>query len=1235
MKLKLLLLVLQLLLYFMVTTAAAQQLTRQWVQRLNGVAGKNEAPVDVAVDAEGNSYVTGSSFGAIDPIITNTVKYSPTGEQLWVAQNKTLRSVSAIEVDNAGGVYITGYLLDSVQADFVTIRYDAATGEQVWLSSYGTAGNNDLAVDLAVDSAGGIYVTGSSSDAAIIGNATVVVSTVRYEATTGKETWSSTYDRPGSSDRAAAIAVDNQGRVYVTGTSSIRDTVAALTVLQYNATTGDEIWASRYEGPSGSNNIAVDMAIDDEGVYVTGFSFILGSASDFITIRFDAADGTQRWAKYFVSSGNSNEIPYAIEVDNQGGVYVTGSSGIIGSSDTEYVTVKYEAATGEEIWNSRYNGSSELTDQAFDIAVDNQGGVFVTGYSFLTDFDTDYATVRYDAASGQQVWVMRYSGPEGVNNRFNIATAIAFDNQGGIIVTGESFGDYGTVRYNATTGEQLWVQRFNVEENVNDFAISVAVDAEGNSYVTGTSEELFPRLTTVKYSPTGELLWVVKFEGLSWAQDIAVDNQGGVYVTGQHFGEEFSPDIATIRYDAATGAQVWARSYNGPAAFWPDSAAAITVDNQGGVFVTGVSYNEEGGSEFATVRYNATSGEQTWVSRYSGENSQFNHATAITVDNQGGVYVTGYSFIDSTNTAYITVRYAAANGQQTWATRYNESGGTEIATDIAADNTGGIYVTGYSRSYNTGYDYATIQYEAATGAENWVSRYNGQSNRDDLARAIAADTSGGVYVTGTSFVSDSLSDFATVRYDAATGAQAWASRYDELSDRQEARDIAIDRQGGIFVTGVNYSDQNADFATVRYDPVSGEQTWVDRYNSANNNEDIAVTLAVDARNNVIVTGYSFDPATRYDFLTIKYGQCPTLAAVSIAGDPTVAVNTDNSPYSFSVAGASTFIWNITDIDGNAYTDFSGQGTDSISVDWPAQPNVYKLTAFYTAGEGCEAGSAVSYVYVSDAEAGFVTGAGWSDSPPNPDYELMQRRGNLFWGLLAGYEEQDDVQGMALVVLESGPDIFRSTSLEDGSLVISGNKAFFKGRGSLTHLDGFISRTDDRRFGFLVAATDGHFGPGSASDQLRLKIWVLNADGSEGEVVYDNQVGCSTNLDENAIACAGIKEGDVVINNNNDLNLFAQQLTTLGAAPETQEFQAFPTVFSDRTTLAFTTDRRSDYTLELYDLKGALVRKVSAGTADAGKRYEQEIQAEGLERGLYLVRLTTDSKVQTVKLIVQK
>ena len=89
--------------------------------------------------------------------------------------------------------------------------------------------------------------------------------------------------------------------------------------------------------------------------------------------------------------------------------------------------------------------------------------------------------------------------------------------------------------------------------------------------------------------------------------------------------------------------------------------------------------------------------------------------------------------------------------------------GDDTATAMALDAQGNVYVTGRSDGGASLYDYATIKYNP-DGKALWVKRYGGPGNRDDSASAIALDGQGSVYLGGTSAKSDTGQDYLIIKY---------------------------------------------------------------------------------------------------------------------------------------------------------------------------------------------------------------------------------------------------------------------------------------------------------------------------------------------------------------------------------------------------------------------------------------------------------------------------------------
>lgn len=337
-----------------------------------------------------------------------------------------------------------------------------------------------------------------------------------------------------------------------------------------------------------------------------------------------------------------------------------------------------------------------------------------------------------------------------------------------------------------------------------------------------------PGLAGTSASPavTGTRLWVQRFAGPGSGDDlansVAVSPSGGtVFVTGYTFGG--SQDYTTFAYNAATGAKLWARRYNGPGKR-ADEASSLAVSPSGGaVFVTGYTTGAAG-TDYATVAYDAATGARLWAKRYNGPGNGDDYASSVAVSPSGDtVYVTGTSTSATPGTDYVTVAYDAATGATRWVRRYHGlmyglDGASKVTVSPSGDM---VYVTGTSiGTTTTNYDYATVAYNAATGTRVWVSRYNGPANAVDSARSLAVSPSGDtVFVTGSSTGTGSNDDYATVAYNAATGTQVWASRYNGPANSTDAAySVAVSPvTGAVFVTGISYGrNGNGDYLTVGY-----------------------------------------------------------------------------------------------------------------------------------------------------------------------------------------------------------------------------------------------------------------------------------------------------------------------------------------------------------------------------------------------------------------------------------
>jgi len=853
---------------------------------------------------------------------TQTSGFSDSMRQAWVSHYASRLlpgsdAAAAIAVDASGNAYVTGYIMNPpFGLDYLTVKYDPS-GKQVWDARYdGEGSRDDMAIAIQVDAAGNVFVAGESYGA----GTDVDYVTIKYNSA-GMEQWIARYDgAAGLNDHPSALALDDAGNVYVTGFVSSSDYLSDFATVKYNAN-GVQQWVARYNGPGNDYDDAIALAVDRSGqVYVTGFSIGLDTGLDYATIKYSSS-GAEQWVARYSSPEHYADAPSAIHTDGSGNVYVTGGSS--GSNQySDYLTIKYNSA-GAEQWVARYNGPDNNRDAATDLSIDNQGNVYVTGWSQSSTTELDYFTVKYNGAGAPQ-WAARYNGP---GNGWDEALAITIDHTGNAYVTGWSASrdtivstDYATIKYNAAGVEQ-WVVRYSGPGEESDEARALAVDSLGNVYVTGFSRGAGTShdYATIKYNGVGVPQWVARYDGPGTAQDeltaMTIDHFGNVYVTGKsRVGT--TVDFLTVKYNRG-GVQEWVARYNGPENADAEPVA-IAVDGAGNVYVTGSSlWSSHTDGDCITIKYNS-SGLEQWRARYNGPGNGLDDARAMVLDKAGDVYVSGTSLGIGTGLDYVTIKYNASGAEQ-WVARYNGLGNSgDRACALALDDSGNIYVTGSSYRSSDFSEVVTIKYNSA-GVQQWEARYAGPGASRNEATTLTVDGSGNVYVLGSSSIWRNyplqwVGDYVTIKYNTG-GARQWAAIYDGpglLYDEPAA--LALDDWGNVYVTGRSWGgSSDFDYGTVKYNS-TGKQKWVVRYNGSRDTEDAANNIAVDDSGNVCVTGYS-----QGDFATFKYDS---------AGAEKWRVFYDGSPEDFAIALAVNAAGEVY-VAGNSQDNFFDWGIYTI------------------------------------------------------------------------------------------------------------------------------------------------------------------------------------------------------------------------------------------------------------------------------------------------------------------
>lgn len=188
--------------------------------------------------------------------------------------------------------------------------------------------------------------------------------------------------------------------------------------------------------------------------------------------------------------------------------------------------------------------------------------------------------------------------------------------------------------------------------------------------------------------------------------------------------------------------------------------------------------------------------------------------------------------------------------------------------------------------------------------------------------------------------------------------------------------------------------------------------------------------------------------------------------------------------------------------------------------------------------------------------------------------------------------------------------------------VSGATARYKGEGTIN---------GSGWYGFILSAIDGQVNGGGNVDKFRIKIWDRN---NRDVIIYDNNLG---DTGDDALAETILVGGSIVVHEAKKATSSSKLVAGGAVAEKTLKgsFYSYPTAFSERTTIAFSLEKEEAYVLEVFDMKGALVKKIASGSAEAHRMYEFELRSDGMREGIYITRLTTASTVQSLKVVLKR
>jgi uncharacterized repeat protein (TIGR01451 family) len=431
----------------------------------------------------------------------------------------------------------------------------------------------------------------------------------------------------------------------------------------------------------------------------------------------------------------------------------------------------------------------------------------------------------------------------------------------------------------------------------SDSGKAIAVDGNGNVYIAGESYNSVtpgswtgpegqlplhphsggPDIMVMKLDSSGTYQWHTFYgdDDNQWANGIAVDGDGNVYVTGFTDGAQWLGDEGAepLRYGQADGAHIvvlkldtdgvyqWHTFYG----YWVDEGKAIAVDGGGDVYVTGYSSGSSGqgwvgmtalhahsgsGYDLVVLKLD-TNGDYQWHTFYGASGGTgYDEGNGIAVDANGNVYVTGESDLTWQGSGAspdplhahsnpgeqkpdIFVLKLDTEGAYRWHTFHGATYANpywalgEIGYGIALDPGGNVYVTGEGNAtwgtplhaHSGARDITVLKLNNA-GVLQWHTFYG--SNGSNYGRAIAVKDNN-VFVAGdgyTSWLGDgganplhphtSSSNIALLKLD-TDGAYRWHTFYGSGDDLGYG--VAADDSGNVYVTGESGTSWQGDGGT--------------------------------------------------------------------------------------------------------------------------------------------------------------------------------------------------------------------------------------------------------------------------------------------------------------------------------------------------------------------------------------------------------------------------------------
>ena len=325
------------------------------------------------------------------------------------------------------------------------------------------------------------------------------------------------------------------------------------------------------------------------------------------------------------------------------------------------------------------------------------------------------------------------------------------------------------------SGTLLWDDAVGSGFGFVEDGMAVAAAADGTVFLAGYDTDAAEARDAWlrRYSAEGEPLWPQSHAGPGGANDeirgLLLDDDGTLYAMGYQSTATTGLD-AWLRSYNLQGAEVWTRTYDGPASV-TDVFHAASFDAEGNLVVGGYHGVAGEGADVLLRKY-STEGDVLWTRTYSGGNGGNDLVWDVATSPAGHVYVAGYETGTVGEGLNAWLAKVDTDGNMVWTRSYNGAASLDdyfIGVEVVGDDD--VVVCGYEKAVEYPWHAFVRRYDSL-GMIVWTDEHAGEGGEGAHCFGIAADSDGNLVTTGGEIVAGIRG--VLVRKYAADGTVWWS-----------------------------------------------------------------------------------------------------------------------------------------------------------------------------------------------------------------------------------------------------------------------------------------------------------------------------------------------------------------------------------------------------------------------------------------------------------------------------